>query len=400
MKQKIIQLVRGILKRNARAHASSTAFFFFMSMIPLLIILASIVPLFNISINDILNFFREIVPVGAVSLVESVLREAFDHSGLAFSASALILLWTASRGVSALIGGLNAMYDRQEDRKFAKLTLLTFGYTIALMAFLIIEIYLIFSGGLRSWLKTFFPQIRLQTATTTFAEFLILLMTAMLFFCLAYKALPSGKQRLARQFPGAFIASSGWVLFSLGFRIYVSVFNSFTRLYGSLATVIILLFWFYWIFFILLAGGYVNAHLGELVPEKFLTLFYEKKNLSLVVSGLFLVGFVSFLCDCYLNWSLYQYSSIRPLLILFRILTLFCWVMATVTAARQMQLPFPKLYQMLILVFVVADVMFLQRKLFPASWVFLILFAIWNLVILLLCGKVLFQEDSALQSYR
>ena len=74
MKQKIIQLVRGILKRNARAHASSTAFFFFMSMIPLLIILASIVPLFNISINDILNFFREILPVGAVSLVESVLR--------------------------------------------------------------------------------------------------------------------------------------------------------------------------------------------------------------------------------------------------------------------------------------------------------------------------------------
>ena len=89
------------MKRNARAHASSTAFFFFMSMIPLLIILASIVPLFNISINDILNFFREILPVGAVSLVESVLREAFDHCGLAFSASALILLWTASRGVSA-----------------------------------------------------------------------------------------------------------------------------------------------------------------------------------------------------------------------------------------------------------------------------------------------------------
>ena len=176
------------------------------------------------------------------------------------------------------------------------------------------------------------------------------------------------------------------------FRVYVMVFNSFTRFYGSLATVIVLLFWFYWIFFILLAGGYVNAHLPEIVPKKFFTFFKEKKRLSLLVAGLYLVGFLSFLCECYLNWGLFRSPAIQPLLVLFRFLTLFSWIASTLIAVRQMQLPFSKNIRVLLSVFVIGDLLFLHRRLFPTSWIFLILFAFWNLAIMLLCGKVLFQE--------
>ena len=119
-----------------RAHASSTAFFFFMSLIPLLILLSSIVPLFGITADDVIRFFREILPRDSGGMVKEIIQEAFDHSGLAFSLSALILLWTASRGVAALTSGLNMMYDEKESRQIAVRTMLSFVYTMMLMAFI------------------------------------------------------------------------------------------------------------------------------------------------------------------------------------------------------------------------------------------------------------------------
>ena len=392
MRKRISKIAGGIMKRDVRTHASSIAFFFFMALIPLLILLASVVPLFGLKAEDVIRFFRELLPDDAVGFVASIVREAFDHSGAAFSLSAITLLWTASRGVAALIEGLNSMYDARETRRFARLTLLSFGYTVALMVFLCTAIYFIFSGKMRDVLRKFFPQIRLQSATMTYFEFLLLLLIGILFFCLVYKFLPSGKRLLVRQIPGAFLASSGWVIFSMGFRIYVNLFNSFTRFYGSLATVILLLFWFFWIFYILLVGGYVNAHLAQMLPKRFLAFYYEKKALSLTVSGLFLLGFLAYLSDCYLNWRLYSFPVVGYLLVIFRIVTIGSWMAATIISVKEMEMSFPGKQMALLVLLMVGNCVFMRRQLIPNIWIYLLLFTTWNLATILMCVQILFTE--------
>lgn len=393
MKRTIKQLITGIQERDVRTHASSIAFFFFMALIPLLILLASIVPFYGLEIEHVISFFREILPDDAAKMIGEIIREAFDHSGLAFSVSLVMLLWTASRGVYALTEGLNAMYDEEDTRKFAKSTLLSFGYTFALMLFMCTAIYFIFSGKVWAVLKRFIPGIRLQSGSTTFLEFVVLLLVGILFFCYVYKFLPSGKRSLTRQFPGAFIASTGWVIFSMGFRVYVGLFNSFTRFYGSLATVILLLFWFYWIFYILLAGGFVNAHLDELVPARFLDFYHDKKSLSLIVTGLFLVGFLSYMSDCFLNSRLYVFSWVRILLALFRMVTMGFWLAATIISVREMGMSFPRKYMVLLALLAVGDFFLMRRALIPNLLMYLVIFTFWNLAILLLCMQVMFREE-------
>jgi membrane protein len=60
----------------------------------------------------------------------------------------------------------------------------------------------------------------------------------------------------------------GWLLCSLGLRIYVHYFNNYSATYGSLGTVIILLTWFYFSGLMLLLGGEINSEIEAAVQGK------------------------------------------------------------------------------------------------------------------------------------
>jgi membrane protein len=59
-----------------------------------------------------------------------------------------------------------------------------------------------------------------------------------------------------------------WLAASFGLRFYLSFFNSYSKTYGSLGAVIILMLWFYLSGFALLIGGEVNSEIGHVVEEK------------------------------------------------------------------------------------------------------------------------------------
>jgi membrane protein len=90
-----------------------------------------------------------------------------------------------------------------------------------------------------------------------------------LLFALIYYWAPNVKQRQWRWLtPGGAIGILGWVLCSLGLRIYLHFFNTYTVTYGSLGAVIILLTWFYLSGLMLLLGGAVNSEIEAAATEQ------------------------------------------------------------------------------------------------------------------------------------
>jgi membrane protein len=63
--------------------------------------------------------------------------------------------------------------------------------------------------------------------------------------------------------PGSLVGVFLWLAASSGLRIYLHFFNSYSKTYGSLGAVIILLLWFYLTGLAILVGGEVNAVAGE-----------------------------------------------------------------------------------------------------------------------------------------
>ena len=390
MRRKIKNFATDFMGHDAGTHSSSIAFFFFMSLIPLLILLTALVPFFGIDAAAVSSLFREILPTNAGGFIDGVIKEAFDNSGIAFSLAAVMLLWSASRGVTALIKGLNAVCDEKDSRRPALITALSIGYTLALMAFMILVMLLIFSGRVLRLLKNYFPNIRLQTATATYIEFLLLLLVGILLFSFVYTFLPAGRRKFMEQFPGAVLTSSGLVIFSLGLYVYVNMFNSFTRIYGSLGAVILLLFWMYWTFFILLLGGYVNSHLTEILPVRFVTYLRENKRMGIIICFLFLLGFLAYLSNCYLSWKVLGADSSKEVQLLLKLGTIISWLSATWICARKMRGSFPMRYTYPLAVFVFVDLVVMRRELIRNRLLFLLAFTLWNILFLLVCIQTIF----------
>jgi len=68
--------------------------------------------------------------------------------------------------------------------------------------------------------------------------------------------------------PGSVVAILVWITLTSGFRLYLLFFDTYSRTYGSLGAVIILMFWLYLTSVALLLGGLINAVLAEKVQPK------------------------------------------------------------------------------------------------------------------------------------
>ena len=95
-----------------------------------------------------------------------------------------------------------------------------------------------------------------------------------LFFLLFYKIVPNERLTFRDVWPGALLSAIGWQVVSLLFADYVSTVN-YTRLYGQLSGIIVLVFWFYLTAVVILLSGLLIAEVRNAR-----TLKVEKKEVS------------------------------------------------------------------------------------------------------------------------
>jgi len=79
-----------------------------------------------------------------------------------------------------------------------------------------------------------------------------------------YYFLPNVQHRRRFIMPGSIVAVLGWIMASMGFKLYVAHFASYARTYGALGTVVVLLVWLYIGGLTLIVGGQINAILDRL----------------------------------------------------------------------------------------------------------------------------------------
>ena len=247
---------------NVGTYASSIAFFFFMSIIPLAILLLHLLPYAGLSQYELFDFAQDLLPEALQRLVATVITEAYMKSGGVMSVSALVLFWAASRGTMALRWGLNLVYDEKEQRSYPVLCLLAIGYTIALLIIFSIMLFLIFAGPVSNYLTITMPQVFGNPVTIELRQKIYLHVLMVLAFTLVYTFIPAGRRKIHRQIPGAVIVAVLWEVFSYFFSIYVRSYNTYTKFYGSLGAIAILLLWLYCCFYIMLIGGYFNRFCG------------------------------------------------------------------------------------------------------------------------------------------
>jgi len=242
------------------AYAAQTAFFMFLSIIPLVILLLSLFRHFGPSEAEVITLTNNLSPGIIDSFFEMYIDEITEDSKLSLTiVSGVILLWSASKGVFAIIGGLNSVYEIKETRNYFIVRLTAMLYTFAFLVMLISALLLmVFGEHIVSFLYSVLPQITGLVYVISSLRFILFFIILVLFFAIMYKALPSGKQRFSAQIPGAVISSAGWVIFSVFFSFFVDNFSNYANIYGSLTGIIVMMLWLYVCMYIMFWGAEIN----------------------------------------------------------------------------------------------------------------------------------------------
>ena len=252
--------------RGIATCASSVAFFFFLSLIPMIILLSMLLPHIGLDLGLITDMVTALTPDSVDGLLIRIIREAFAASAGILPATVLLLIWSSAAGMMALIRGLNRVYQTEEKRNGLFLMLLSILYTIILLIFFVSIMYLtVINRTLRGYVYSFLTDNNLTAFHFEGARYEIAFALSIVVFMTMYKFIPSGKRSFLLQFPGAAFTSIAFLIFSFLFAIYLKGANKYTLFYGSLSGTAIFLFWLYGCFYIFLIGAYLNEYFEESV---------------------------------------------------------------------------------------------------------------------------------------
>ncbi len=261
-------------RKNIGSFAASAAFFLFLSMVPLLIAVCAILPYTALTAENLITALENLLPSVVDSFIEGVVYDIYDRSAGAVTIFGLVTLWSGAKAMLALIRGLNEVNDIEEKRGYLLLRTIACFYTIIMLAAIIVSVFImVFGNVIVQFLLRDFARLRLLVEFIMHFRFLASWVLLTLIFNLIYSLIPSVKLKFKQQLPGAAFSAVIWSVASYLFSVYVDHYNGFGT-YGSLATVVILMLYFYMLMYILLIGAEINRFFGP--AYKFLFAWLEK----------------------------------------------------------------------------------------------------------------------------
>lgn len=280
------QVGREVMKDNVLGLAAQTAYYFFLSLFPLLLFLAPMLGVFGNkerTFTMVLDQARGAVPADAFGIVEQVVRDVVLAPGApgVMSVGALLALWAGSNIFSALMDALNTAYGVKETRPFWKRKLIAAACVVGAGGVLVSATIILVAGG--DIVDAVADRIGLGAAGRTLwkvAPPVFALAALVAIAWVIYYFLPNVKQNRRQVLAGAAVATALWILVTLAFRFYVQNFGSYNKTYGAIASVIVLLTWMYLSMLVVLIGGELNSEIhagtGALVPRRGATLFGDR----------------------------------------------------------------------------------------------------------------------------
>jgi len=261
-------------------HAAELGFYFLFALFPTLFSASSILGLAARSADKIydrlLAYLSVVIPASALGTVLKTFNDttaAATPGKLTFGLIAAV--WSASVGISAIQDTLNAVYKIENTRSYVKARIYAIGLTVLLTILVTLSLASLLGGDFVGTLATHLIHYQIPATAVSIAARVIGWASATALLNLSFGAIyywaPDFKSRRWHWLtPGGAIGILGWLLASLGLRIYLHYFNNYSVTYGSLGAVIILLTWFYLSGLMLLLGAEINSEIEAGSAEMFI----------------------------------------------------------------------------------------------------------------------------------
>ena len=241
---------------SASAHG---AFFLIISFLPFIALVLTLMQRIHFSSGvPILEAALRLFPESVSSFVEALFPSPLESGGV-LPVAVITSVWTSSMAMVAVIKGLDQIYEVKESRGLVRLRAVAILYVLAFaVVILVTAALLVFGSTIYNYLLKHSPPF-FATLLINFKS-LVGFLLLFIFFTLMYTFLPRRRIKFLHNLAGAAFGAAGWVLFSFFFSLFVENFSNFS-IYGSLATLVILMYWLFFCMYILFLGAEVSMWL-------------------------------------------------------------------------------------------------------------------------------------------
>lgn len=256
---------------SSRTHmgliAAGVAFYGFLALFPGM---AAIIAIFGLIsdpefVQSELELLRDVIPDAAYDLIADQFARLLTTSGSALRWTTLVsfgvALWSARAGVSAVVQGLNAIYDIP-DRSGVWHEVLSLFMTLILMVVAVVAMLIVVVAPIVLAFFPPYPAMGLALEGLRWATaFAVLVGGLWMLYNYGPNRRPQGRIWMT---PGAVAVVILWLLSSWGLSYYLSNFGRYNEIYGSIFAVIALLLWLWLSAWLILAGAALNVVIERL----------------------------------------------------------------------------------------------------------------------------------------
>lgn len=266
--------------------AAALSFYFILATLPALMLILSLLSFFSLQeLEQQLLLLLQQAPEDVQKILLKGLRElkangsaaaAADGSGGKSSSSGIQVqvlslavlagVWTLSSGITAAVRHIYNVHKSNKRKQGPVADRLSSMLLILILSIsgLSALLFLVLGRTLRK--LALLNQLPIPS-DLVFETFNFLTIFTLIFIATLSLYRLSTKENFKSLLPGAIFTSIGTLLLSHMFGLYVKNVAQYSAIYGSLAAVIVMLFWFYIIGFILILGAHINVSLKKCLSQ-------------------------------------------------------------------------------------------------------------------------------------
>jgi membrane protein len=268
-------------KNDLNSESRAVAYSFIIALFPSIIFLFTLLPSLPISITDkdILAFLRNgmQLPISMEEAITSTINDILDQPrGGLQSISFIMALAMSTNGMIALMDSFNKCYSLKDKRGFFKRRLIALGLTLLLSLVLFFAIIILVFGP--TIVETIFQfggdiihidlHVYEKIKSFRLIEYGVFILIFFFTISILYYFAPVTHEKWSFFSPGTFIATILCVLTTAGLSFYISKFDSYNKLYGSIGALIGFMLWMQLISLMLLIGFEINTGMDSVIIDK------------------------------------------------------------------------------------------------------------------------------------
>ena len=264
-----VQSIASRLRPRIREHnltlvAAGVAFYAFLALIPTLVAFISLYGLVanpadvTRQVKDVASALPKEVQNFFVYQLTSIIHANRTGVSVTLIVAVALALWSASGGMAALVTGVHVALDREQPKSYVKKRGKALLLTIGAIVFLGVVIFviaavppLLSNVGLASAGRIVLGILRWPILAA------VMVVGVGLLYRVSVKDGPRGWLGVVT--PGSVVAMVGWLIVSALFAVYTANFSSYSKTYGALASIIVLLLWLWLSCLLVLLGAEVDG---------------------------------------------------------------------------------------------------------------------------------------------